>query len=161
MTSAYSAVAAVDNLTLAVGYNSLGTKGIDLVNLSGVVLCQICSTVHPYYMVATSDGHLMCSTWDNKIARVELGTGQVIFNNAVPQIDNPAGIGIETDDFLCITDWKKGMLHLISSNGTWSKQMGSALSGTSQADILWSVSVDNGTCVCVTKYGSVIVLDRL
>ncbi|GFO33018.1 hypothetical protein PoB_005952300, partial [Plakobranchus ocellatus] len=82
MTSAYSAVAAVDNLTLAVGYNSLGTKGIVLVNLSGVVLCQICSTVHLYYMVATSDGHLMCSTWDNKIAKVELGTGQVIFNNA-------------------------------------------------------------------------------
>ncbi|GFO20517.1 hypothetical protein PoB_004702200 [Plakobranchus ocellatus] len=80
----YWAVAAVNNLTLAVGY--LGDSGIDLIDLGGQVLRQICSSVHPYSIDITEDGDLMCSTWGDKIARVQVDTGTVAFDNsACPQ----------------------------------------------------------------------------
>ncbi|GFO42254.1 hypothetical protein PoB_006875900 [Plakobranchus ocellatus] len=76
----YWAVAAVNNLTLAVGY--WPGSGIDLIDLGGQVLRQICSSVRPRYMDITEDGGLVCSTVDNKIARVQVVTGTVVFNKS-------------------------------------------------------------------------------
>ncbi|GFN80678.1 hypothetical protein PoB_000718400 [Plakobranchus ocellatus] len=75
----YVAVAAVNNLTLAVGY--WPDFGIDLIDLGGQVLRQICSSVRPFYMDITEDGYLMCSTW-NRIARVQVDTGTVVFDKS-------------------------------------------------------------------------------
>ncbi|GFO20047.1 actin cytoskeleton-regulatory complex protein pan1 [Plakobranchus ocellatus] len=77
----YVAVAAIDNQTLAVGY-IWPNPGIDLIDLGGQVLRQICSSVYPRYMTITEDGDLVCSTKDNKIARVQVATGRVAFNNS-------------------------------------------------------------------------------
>ncbi|GFN85911.1 hypothetical protein PoB_001241700 [Plakobranchus ocellatus] len=76
----YDAVAAVNNLTLAVGY--WPNTGIDLIDLGGQVLRQICSSVDPFYMDITEDGGLVCSTVDNKIARVQVDTGTVAFDKS-------------------------------------------------------------------------------
>ncbi|GFN86656.1 hypothetical protein PoB_001316200 [Plakobranchus ocellatus] len=79
----YYAVAAVNNLTLAVGYNT--GSGIDLIDLGGQVLRQMCSRVRPCYMDITEDGGLVCST-GNIIARVQVDTGTVAFDkSACPQ----------------------------------------------------------------------------
>ncbi|GFO50272.1 hypothetical protein PoB_007677700 [Plakobranchus ocellatus] len=80
MSGQYWAVAAVNNLTLAVGY-MIGS-GIDLIDLGGQVLRQICSSVEPQYMDITEDGGLVCSTVDDKIARVQVDTGTVVFNKS-------------------------------------------------------------------------------
>ncbi|GFO45481.1 hypothetical protein PoB_007198600 [Plakobranchus ocellatus] len=79
MSRDYRTVAAVNNLTLAVGYRF--DPGIDLIALGGQVLRQICSSVRPLYMDITEDGYLMCSTW-NKIARVQVDTGTVAFDKS-------------------------------------------------------------------------------
>ncbi|GFN86068.1 hypothetical protein PoB_001257400 [Plakobranchus ocellatus] len=79
-TTQYMAVAGVNNQTLAVSYSS-GYR-IDLIDLDGQVLRQICSSVHPRYMTTTQDGDLVCSTWDDTIARVQVDTGKVVFDNS-------------------------------------------------------------------------------
>ncbi|GFO11209.1 hypothetical protein PoB_003771400 [Plakobranchus ocellatus] len=44
------------------------------------------SSVRPWYMDITEDGDLVCSTWGNKIARVQVDTGTVAFDkSACPQ----------------------------------------------------------------------------
>ncbi|GFO17542.1 hypothetical protein PoB_004404700 [Plakobranchus ocellatus] len=40
------------------------------------------SSVQPCYMDITEDGYLMCSTSKNSIARVEVGTGTVVFHKS-------------------------------------------------------------------------------
>ncbi|GFN85685.1 hypothetical protein PoB_001219100 [Plakobranchus ocellatus] len=60
MSREYVAVATVNNHTLAVGYWL--DYGIDLKDLGGQVLCQICSSVAPLYMDRTVFGDLVCST---------------------------------------------------------------------------------------------------
>ncbi|GFO37547.1 hypothetical protein PoB_006405200 [Plakobranchus ocellatus] len=78
---AYIAVAAVNNHTLAVGC-VYAAAGIDLIDLGGQVLRQICSSVWPNRMDITEDGGLLCSTIDNKIARVKVDTGTIVFNKS-------------------------------------------------------------------------------
>ncbi|GFO09768.1 hypothetical protein PoB_003627300 [Plakobranchus ocellatus] len=119
------------------------------------------SSVHPSYMNITEDGYLMCSTWENKIARVEVGTGTVAFDKSVPQIQDPCGVTITSDGSILVTDRDKKKLHLVSSQGVWIKQLWSVPSGGDWDDVLTSVSTDGSVCVCVTERGCVYILDCL
>ncbi|GFO33987.1 hypothetical protein PoB_006049200 [Plakobranchus ocellatus] len=179
MSRDYWAVAAVNNLTLAVGY--WPDSGIDLIDLGGQVLRQICSSVRPLHMDITEDGGLMCSTWDDKIARVQVDTGTVVFDKSVPQIEYPFGVAITSDGSILVTDRDNKALHLVSSQGVWRKQLWSVPSDGDQDDggddvkddradeyadddtddDLRSVSTDGSVCVCVTERGSVHILDCL
>ncbi|GFO20521.1 hypothetical protein PoB_004702600, partial [Plakobranchus ocellatus] len=152
-------VAAVNNLTLAVGYNS--DTGIDLIDLGGQVLRHICSSVVPNYMDITEDGGLVCSTVDNKIARVQVDTGTVVFDKSVPQIETPRGVAITSDGSILVTDRDNKTLHLVSSRGVWTKQLWSVPSDGGQGDVLWCVATDGRVCVCVTEHRSVHILDCL
>ncbi|GFO09014.1 hypothetical protein PoB_003551900 [Plakobranchus ocellatus] len=76
----YGPVTAVSKQILAVGY--LRGPGIDLIDLGGQVLRQICSSLAPCYIDVTEDGHLVCSTEDNTIARVKVDTGTAVFNKS-------------------------------------------------------------------------------
>ncbi|GFN87269.1 hypothetical protein PoB_001377500 [Plakobranchus ocellatus] len=155
----YDAVAAVNNLTLSVGY-WLGS-GIDLIDLGGQVLRQICSSLVPNYMDITEDGGLMCSTTDNTIARVQVDTGTVVFDKSVPQIKDPRGVSITPDGSILVIDRVNNTLHLVSSQGDWTKQLWSGPSDGGQHDYLWNVSTDGNVCVCGTLHGSVYILDCL
>ncbi|GFO48520.1 hypothetical protein PoB_007502500, partial [Plakobranchus ocellatus] len=75
----YSAVAAVNKQSLAVGYSQ--GPGIDLINLDGHVLRQICSNIQPFGMAVTEDGELVCST-GHKIASVKVDSGTVAFHKS-------------------------------------------------------------------------------
>ncbi|GFN93108.1 hypothetical protein PoB_001961400 [Plakobranchus ocellatus] len=81
----YSAVAALTYRTLAVGY-AWRSPGIDIIDLDGRVLRQICSSLVPFFMDITEDGVLMCSTRDNTIARVQMDTGTVAFKKSDEEI---------------------------------------------------------------------------
>ncbi|GFO45111.1 Bdr-repeat family protein [Plakobranchus ocellatus] len=153
----YFAVAAVNNHTLAVECGST----IDLIDLGGQVLRQICSSVGPRYMNITEDGYLMCSTSKNSIARVEVGTGTIVFNKSVPQIKDPFGVTITLDGSILVTDRFNNTLDLVSSQGVWIKQLWSVPSDGGRGDQLWSVSTDGSVCVCVTLCGRVHILDCL
>ncbi|GFO06760.1 hypothetical protein PoB_003326500 [Plakobranchus ocellatus] len=51
-----------------------------------MIISLAASSVDPHYMDITEDGDLICSNWDNKIARVQVDTGTVVFNkSACPQ----------------------------------------------------------------------------
>ncbi|GFO17752.1 hypothetical protein PoB_004425700 [Plakobranchus ocellatus] len=155
----YGPVTAVNNLTLAVGY--WGDSGIDLIDLGGQVLRQICSSVYTNYMDITEDGGLVCSTWDDKIARVQVDTGTVAFNKSVPQIQMPRGVSITCAGSILVTDRDNKTLHLVSSQGDSIKQLWSVPSDRDQDDVLYAVSTDGSVCVCVTLRGSVYILDCL
>ncbi|GFO00704.1 hypothetical protein PoB_002720900 [Plakobranchus ocellatus] len=81
------------------------------------------SSVEPRYMDITEDGGLVCSTENNKIARVQVDTGTVAFNKSVPQIKNPLGAAITTDGSILVTDMSNKTLHLVSSQGVWIRQL--------------------------------------
>ncbi|GFN86859.1 hypothetical protein PoB_001336500 [Plakobranchus ocellatus] len=155
----YYAVAAVNNLTLAVGY--WWGPGIDLIDLGGQVLRQICSSVIPIDMDITEDGGLVCSTYDDKIARVQVDTGTVAFDKSVPQIQYPRGVTITPDGSILVADITNKTLHLVSSQSVWVKQLWSVPSDGDQGGPLRSVSTDGRVCVCVTEHGSVYILDCL
>ncbi|GFO15960.1 tripartite motif-containing protein 2-like [Plakobranchus ocellatus] len=156
----YDAVAAVSKLTLAVGYRVLfHPPAIDLIDLEGQVLRKICSGVDPSYMDVTDDGNLICSSQDNTIARVQMNSGTVVFNKAVPMIIRPHGVAIAADKSLLITDTWDNVLHLVSPQGDRSKQLWLAPSGKDQGDDLCGLSMDGSVCVCVTGHGTVYVLD--
>ncbi|GFO20083.1 hypothetical protein PoB_004658800, partial [Plakobranchus ocellatus] len=155
----YLTVAAVNNLTLAVGY-WIGS-GIDLIDLGGQVLRQICSSVWPRYMDITEDGGLVCSTADNKIARVQVDTSTVAFDKSVPQIQYPLGVTITCDGSILVTDRSNNTLHLVSSQGVLIKQLWSVPSDGDHDDYLQSVSTDGSVCVCGTWSGCVYILDCL
>ncbi|GFO28678.1 protein kinase pk4 [Plakobranchus ocellatus] len=125
----YDAVAAVNMQTLAVAgpphYVNfrIVAAGIDLIDIDGRVLRQICSSVCPLKMDATEDGQLICSTMDNKIARVQVDSSAVLFNNSVPHIGNPWGVAIASDGSILATDTSQNTLHLVSSQGAWTKRL--------------------------------------
>ncbi|GFO34413.1 hypothetical protein PoB_006091800 [Plakobranchus ocellatus] len=119
------------------------------------------SSVHPDYMDITKDGYLMCSSAGNKIARVQVGTGTVVFNKSVPQIQTPRGVSIAPDGSILVTDFQNKTLHLVSSQGVCIKQLWSAPSDGDQDDPLYAVSTDGSVCVCVTVRGCVYILDCL
>ncbi|GFO31615.1 hypothetical protein PoB_005812000 [Plakobranchus ocellatus] len=103
----YEAVAAVNNQTLAIGYWT--GQGIDLIDLQGRVLRQICSSVHPWHMEITEGGDLVCSTLYNAIARVQVDTGAIAFNTS--------GVVILTDCLVLVNNL----------NGTGSADVGETL----------------------------------
>ncbi|GFN82582.1 hypothetical protein PoB_000908800, partial [Plakobranchus ocellatus] len=78
----YYAVAAVTKQTFAVGYFYLAGPGIDLIDIDGQVLRHICSSVAPIYMEVTEHGDLICSTRYNKIARVNVHSGTLVFHKS-------------------------------------------------------------------------------
>ncbi|GFO31889.1 hypothetical protein PoB_005839400 [Plakobranchus ocellatus] len=119
------------------------------------------SSVTPRSMHITEDGELVCSTWDDTIARVKVDTGTVVFNNSVPQIHALRGVAIASDGSILVADGDNKTLHLVSSQGAWTKQLWSGPSDRDQLDELWSVSVDGSVCVCATRAGSVYILDCL
>ncbi|GFN97993.1 hypothetical protein PoB_002449900 [Plakobranchus ocellatus] len=153
----YCAVAAVNKTTLAMGYVS--DPGIDLIDMAGQVLRQICSSVRPRYMDVTEDGEMICSTNNNRIARVQVDSGTVDFNQSVPQIPCPHGVAIASDGSVLVTGGSNKTLHMLSSRGSLIKQLWSVPSGRDQQGELWSVSMDVNICVCITLNGSVYLLD--
>ncbi|GFN85257.1 hypothetical protein PoB_001176300, partial [Plakobranchus ocellatus] len=40
------------------------------------------SSVHPNYMDITEDGYLMCSTYANKVTKVQVDTDKVVFDKS-------------------------------------------------------------------------------
>ncbi|GFO06039.1 hypothetical protein PoB_003254400 [Plakobranchus ocellatus] len=118
------------------------------------------SSVRPLYMDITEDGGLICST-GNKIARVQVVTGTVVFNKSVPQIEDLCGVTIRPDGSILVTDIANNTLHLVSSQGVWMKQLWSVPSDRDRRDELYAVSTDGSVCVCVTERGSVYILDCL
>ncbi|GFN96979.1 hypothetical protein PoB_002348500 [Plakobranchus ocellatus] len=119
------------------------------------------SSVQPRCMDITEDVYLMCPTYDDTIARVQVDTGTVVFDHSVPQIGNPSGVTITSDGSILVTDRLNKTLNLVSSKGVWLKQFWSAPSDGDQDDELLSVSTHGTVCVCVTWHGSVYVLDCL
>ncbi|GFN83100.1 hypothetical protein PoB_000960600 [Plakobranchus ocellatus] len=155
----YHAVAAVDRETLAVGH--WNGVGIDLINRGGRVLRHICSNVHPRFMDITDDGKLVCSTAYGAIARVQIDTGSVDFNESVLQIEFPRGVATTFDGSILVTDGSSNMLHLVLSQDDSTKQLWSVPSDRDHGDPLRSASADGNVCVCVTVHGSVYILDCL
>ncbi|GFO16699.1 hypothetical protein PoB_004320400 [Plakobranchus ocellatus] len=96
----YDAVAAVSKQTLAVGHWDV--SGIDLIDLDGRILRHICSSVDPCYMDVTKDGDLMCSTWDDTIARVQLNT------TAETVVFDKPGTGANCSNFNGCFCWETG-----------------------------------------------------
>ncbi|GFO31892.1 hypothetical protein PoB_005839700 [Plakobranchus ocellatus] len=78
----YNVVAAVNKQSLAVADTTLDHPGIDLIDLDGRVIRQICSGVWPRYMDVTDNGELVFSATYNKIVRVKVDTGAVVFANS-------------------------------------------------------------------------------
>ncbi|GFO18760.1 hypothetical protein PoB_004526500 [Plakobranchus ocellatus] len=126
----------------------------------------------PLYVDITDDGCLVCSTHVlvrfegmiipaalDVIARVQVDTGAILFEKSVPQIQCPHGIAIASDGSILVTDRKNKTLHLVSSQGAWTKQLWSVPSGADQDKELKTVTTDGSVCVCVTMYGSVYILD--
>ena len=58
--------------------------GIDLLNLSGKVLCQISSDIDPLYMVA-SQNHLTTDDWSIANSNTKLQNRPMVFNQRVGQ----------------------------------------------------------------------------
>ncbi|GFO22534.1 hypothetical protein PoB_004903900 [Plakobranchus ocellatus] len=133
--------------------------GIDLIDMAGQVLRQICSSVCPRYMDVTEDGEIICSTNNNRIARVQVFSGTVDFDQSVPQILCPCGVAIAPAGSILVADAPTTTLHLVSSLGVWTKQLWSVPSGRDQQGALYAISMDMNVCVCITRNGSVYLLD--
>ena len=69
--------------------------GIDLLNLSGKVLCQISSDIDPLYMVA-SQNHLVVTTDDWSIAKTSLQNRSMVFNQRIKELDNTSILGVSS-----------------------------------------------------------------
>ncbi|GFO06015.1 hypothetical protein PoB_003252000 [Plakobranchus ocellatus] len=157
----YSALAAVNNNTLAVGYLEEDDSRVDIISLNGQLLCRISSVPSPFSMISTKNSELIFSTWENgSIAKVNSFAGRVIFDVEVPQITVPLGVTIVSDDTLLVADYYAPSLHLVSSEGQWLKQVWTAPS-TSAKDGLRSVTIESSLCVCVTNCGFAYVLDAV
>ncbi|GFO00460.1 hypothetical protein PoB_002696500 [Plakobranchus ocellatus] len=115
------------------------------------------SSVQPRYMDITGDRDLVCSTSDNTIARVQVDTDTVVFHNSVLQIKKPWGVDVASDGSILVTDRSNNTLHLVSSQGAWTKQLWSVPRDRDKDDKLWIVSTDERMCVCVTEKGSVYI----
>ncbi|GFO09571.1 high-affnity carbon uptake protein hat/hatr [Plakobranchus ocellatus] len=153
----YCAVAAVDKQSLAVGYST--GQGIDLINLEGQVLRQISSSVRPLYMYMSKDGGLLCSNKSKTLARIQVDTGTVVFNESVPQAKELSGVAIASDGSILVTGASNRTLHLVSSQGTKAEQLWSVPRGKYSDAKLWSVSLQGNVCVCITGEGTVYIFD--
>ncbi|GFO03025.1 tripartite motif-containing protein 45 [Plakobranchus ocellatus] len=158
-TKQYFTVVALSKHTLAAGY--LHGAGIDLLDSDGRVLRQICSSVRAWFMDVTEDGELVCSTWDKKIVRVQVDSGTVVFDASVPQIKDPRGITIASDGSILVADGSSRTLHMLSSQGVWTKLLWSVPGDRDQDDQLFGVSKEGSVCGCITQNGSVYILDCL
>ncbi|GFO06009.1 hypothetical protein PoB_003251400 [Plakobranchus ocellatus] len=157
----YSALAAMNNKTLAVG-NLEEDSRVDILSLNGQLLCSISSASCPFRMITTTSAELIFSSWENgSIVKVNSFDGRVIFDIKVPQIANPSGITIVSDDSLLVADFKKLSLHLVSSGGRWLRQVWTAPSTSAKDDKLRGVSIESSLCVCVTRRGFAYVLDAV
>ncbi|GFN97945.1 hypothetical protein PoB_002445100 [Plakobranchus ocellatus] len=150
----YDAVATVSKSTRAVG--DWDASIIDLIDFHGRVLRQICSSVQSRYMDVTEDGGLICSTWGNKIARVQVDSGTVLFINSVPQTKDPRGVVNLSDGSILVADGSNKTLHLVSSQGIWIKKVWSAPRDTDQDDKLWGVSVDRKCRQIASRFDTMI-----
>ncbi|GFO40656.1 hypothetical protein PoB_006716100 [Plakobranchus ocellatus] len=74
-------------------------------------------------------------------------------------IEDPWGVTTTSEGLILVTDTDNTILHLVSSEGTLTKQLWSVPSDRDQDDQLYAVSIDWTVCVCVTKRGSVYILD--
>ncbi|GFO39920.1 hypothetical protein PoB_006642500 [Plakobranchus ocellatus] len=156
-----SALAAVNNRTLAVGYFKKSSD-IDILNLNGELLCRIFSASGPWRMITTMNSELIFTAWINgSIIKVNSFDGRVIFDVKVPQIANPSGVTMVSDDSLLVADFDTLSLHLVSSGGQWLKQVWTAPSTSAKDDKLRNVSIESGLCVCVTMCGFAYVLDAV
>ncbi|GFN76994.1 hypothetical protein PoB_000350000 [Plakobranchus ocellatus] len=159
----YGAVASVNKQTLAAGCY-WPKPGINLIDQEGRVLRQICSSIHPLYMDVSEDGNLTCSTSDGAIARVEVDSGTVVFHTSVSHVRVPWGVAITANGSLLVADRSNKTLHLVSSQGAWTRQLRTAPSDTDLDDALWadelqSLSMDGSLCICVVRNGCVYMLD--
>ncbi|GFO40560.1 hypothetical protein PoB_006706500 [Plakobranchus ocellatus] len=99
-------------------------------------------------MEIAEDGSLVCSTLDKTIARVHMDTNTVFFDASVPQIKDPHGVAIASDGSILVTDGSNKMLHLVSPQGAYTKQLWSVRSDTDCRNKLLSVSMNSSVCVC-------------
>ncbi|GFN92563.1 hypothetical protein PoB_001906900 [Plakobranchus ocellatus] len=111
------------------------------------------------YMDITGDGHLVTSDMFNAIAKRHTNTGRVVFNNFVTQIEKQRGVAVVPDGSILVTGSSQKTLNLFSSKGAWIKQLWSVPSDRDEDDKLWNVSTDEKVCVCVTRDGSVYILE--
>ncbi|GFO41069.1 tripartite motif-containing protein 56 [Plakobranchus ocellatus] len=132
----YRALAAMNNKTLAVGYFQKPSD-VDIINWNGQLLSRISSVSHPWRMISTKNSVLIFSNENNKsIVKVNSSDRRVIFDIKVPQIANPKGINILSDDSLLVADLYTLSLHLVSSGGRWLKQVWTAPSPSAKDDKL-------------------------
>ncbi|KAK3775809.1 hypothetical protein RRG08_002355 [Elysia crispata] len=114
------AITAVDSATLAVGYD--GGSGIDLIDMTGRVMRRLSKMLNPDYMTVTQDGCLFMCTMNN-LTKVKIRDGKIMFHNAVPEIERPAGVATLQDGWFVVSDWRTDSLHLVTSDGRWDREL--------------------------------------
>ncbi|GFN76433.1 hypothetical protein PoB_000293900 [Plakobranchus ocellatus] len=81
-----------------------------------------------------------------------------LYSYTVPQTESPYSVTVVSNGSFLVTERFNKTLHLVCSQGFWTKEFWSVLSN-SDDDELRSVSTDNDVCICVFRYGSVHVLE--
>ncbi|GFN97989.1 hypothetical protein PoB_002449500, partial [Plakobranchus ocellatus] len=76
-----------------------------------------------------------------------------------PQIPCPRAVAIASDGSVLVTNESNKTLHMLSSRGSWIKQLWSVPSGRDQQGALYAISMDRNVCACITTNGSVYLLD--
>ncbi|KAK3764816.1 hypothetical protein RRG08_015655, partial [Elysia crispata] len=80
----YWAIAAVTTKTLAV--SDLYGAGVDLIDLSGMLLYKLSTTFNPWHLVTSPDECLVMSHYpDDSLAKMKLEDNTTIFHHKVPQ----------------------------------------------------------------------------
>ncbi|GFO23920.1 hypothetical protein PoB_005042500 [Plakobranchus ocellatus] len=101
-------------------------------------------------MEVTEHGDLVCSTRDNKIARINVHAGILYFHKSVPRIGYPWGIAIVSDGSILVANKSNKTLSLVSSEGASTQLLWAGLIDTEQEGQLWSVSTYGSVCACAT-----------
>ncbi|KAK3800139.1 hypothetical protein RRG08_015100 [Elysia crispata] len=139
------AVAAVDDSTLAVGYEQ--REGITIMNISGCIIRQIGLNLIPYHMTATQDKCLLMSTRYNKITKIKVKDGTVIFDRAVPQIGDSSGNAALQNGWSVFSNCITNSVHLVTPNGHWARELWRQCSDQKFGAFLCTVCVDDGIYV--------------
>ncbi|KAK3729924.1 hypothetical protein RRG08_051895 [Elysia crispata] len=154
-TRKYHAITEADGTPLAVGCHGW----IHLIDVAGRVLGRLHSPLDPWYMTVTQDGCLFMSTRDDTVAKVRIKDGQIIFNQAVPEIEKPAGVATLQDGRFVVSDWNTRSLHLVTPDGQWDRELWRHPRGCHRKETLFSVSFSCGMLVAVTRRGRIHVFD--
>lgn len=150
----YLLIAAMDSQTLAAGHSL--SKGVDIIDLDGNVLCQISSDFDPNCMMKTEDQCLVLFA-SSSFNKVNLKLGIQDISLCVPEIENPRSIAALQNGSFVVADKLSRVVHLVGANGIVQRILWEHPKGKHNRNFLTSVTVVEDMLACCTLNGSVFI----